>query len=249
MGEGIVALSFAIYHLFDFLKQSSLPNNLLVYHSLSTSFFLQQISSKKAFFCISNMFRAFLLLSLALYAAAFTGFTSKRSSTAQFAKSKALPFLEAPPKLDGTMVGDQGFDPLGLTNTLQSLHYVRSSELKHGRVAMLACVGFVLQQYIHILNGEADPIKAISAIGYGPNLQILSFIGVIELATWDKNYDSNTEPGNLGFDPLNFSKGKSASQMNDLKLKEIKNGRLAMVAIIGMLVQNLQFNGQATLSF
>ena len=34
-------------------------------------------------------------------------------------------------------------------------------------------------------------------------------------------------------DPLNFSKGKSAEQMKDLELKEIKNGRLAMVAIMG----------------
>ena len=193
------------------------------------------------------MLRAFLLLSIALVASAFTGFKSSRPSTSLFAKSKALPFLDAPPKLDGSMVGDQGFDPLGFTNTLQSLHYVRSAELKHGRVAMLACVGFVVSQYVHFLTGEVDPIKAIGAIGFGPNLQILSFIGTIELATWDKNYNSDNEPGNLGFDPLNFSKGKSAAQMNDLKLKEIKNGRLAMVAIVGMMVQNGAFPGQPTI--
>ncbi len=34
-------------------------------------------------------------------------------------------------------------------------------------------------------------------------------------------------------DPLNFGKGKSAEQMKDLELKEIKNGRLAMIAIMG----------------
>jgi len=33
------------------------------------------------------------------------------------------------------------------------------------------------------------------------------------------------------------SKGKSKAQMDDLKLKEIKNGRLAMIAIMGMIIQ------------
>lgn len=34
------------------------------------------------------------------------------------AKSTALPFLAKPAKLDGSLVGDFGFDPLGFTNTL-----------------------------------------------------------------------------------------------------------------------------------
>ena len=33
-------------------------------------------------------------------------------------KSKAIPFLNAPPALDGTMPGDKGFDPLLLSNTV-----------------------------------------------------------------------------------------------------------------------------------
>lgn len=34
------------------------------------------------------------------------------------AKSTALPFLAKPAQLDGSLVGDFGFDPLGFTNTL-----------------------------------------------------------------------------------------------------------------------------------
>lgn len=40
------------------------------------------------------------------------------SSSALEAKSKALPFLESPATLDGTMTGDFGFDPLGLTENI-----------------------------------------------------------------------------------------------------------------------------------
>jgi hypothetical protein len=54
--------------------------------------------------------------------------------------------------------------------------------------------------------------------------------------------------GDFGFDPLSLMKGKNEKQVNELKLKEIKNGRLAMVAITGMFVQTLAFPGVATLS-
>jgi hypothetical protein len=43
-------------------------------------------------------------------------------------------------------------------------------------------------------------------------------------------------------------KGKSAAQIKDLQLKEIKNGRLAMIAFMGMAFQNLIFH-TPTLSF
>jgi hypothetical protein len=109
-------------------------------------------------------------------------------------RSKALPFLNKPAKLDGSMVGDFGFDPLGFTDTLPSLGYVQAAELKHGRVAMLATVGFVFQQYVHIVTSESDPFKAISALGYMSNVQVLGLIGLIELATWDKTFDGST-PG------------------------------------------------------
>merc|ERR1719331_3488254 len=62
-------------------------------------------------------------------------------------RSAAIPFLKKPPALDGSMAGDVGFDPLGFTTTITELggdlKYVREAELMHGRVSMLATVGFI----------------------------------------------------------------------------------------------------------
>lgn len=44
-------------------------------------------------------------------------------------------------------------------------------------------------------------------------------------------------PGGPLFNPLGF--GKDEKSMNDLKLKEVKNGRLAMLAILGYFIQGL----------
>lgn len=52
------------------------------------------------------------------------------SSALSARKSVALPFLNAPAKLDGTAVGDYGFDPLGFTDTLKDLHYVKVATLQ-----------------------------------------------------------------------------------------------------------------------
>ena len=82
--------------------------------------------------------------------------------TSQTAKSKSMPFLECPPALDGTMPGDVGFDPLRFTDldwnmaeviipaksisateSLPMVYWMREAELKHGRLCMLAIVGYL----------------------------------------------------------------------------------------------------------
>ena len=45
-------------------------------------------------------------------------------------------------------------------------------------------------------------------------------------------------PGDFGFDPMGMCKNKSEAEVNSMKLKEIKNGRLAMLAIGGMIHHN-----------
>jgi hypothetical protein len=51
--------------------------------------------------------------------------------------SESLPFMMRPPALDGSMVGDVGFDPFGFAKTKEDLVNYREAEIKHCRLAML----------------------------------------------------------------------------------------------------------------
>ena len=69
----------------------------------------------------------------------------KRSSSGAQYPSVALPWTTTP--LDGSLVGDVGFDPLGFSTAFEPyfpLSYLREAEIKHGRVCMLAWLGYVL---------------------------------------------------------------------------------------------------------
>jgi len=157
--------------------------------------------------------------------------------------SKSIPFLEAPAKLDGTMVGDVGFDPIGISDQLANLNYVRAAELKHGRVAMLAFLGWVVQQFIQLpgeMHAQINPFKAVASVPLAAHAQILGFCAIIELASIDDLYTAD-KPWDLGFDPMNFSKNKSPAEMEKLQLQELKNGRLAMIAMIGLFTQTAIF--------
>nr|7Y5E_52 Chain 52, Chlorophyll a-b binding protein 1B-21, chloroplastic [Porphyridium purpureum]7Y5E_5N Chain 5N, Chlorophyll a-b binding protein 1B-21, chloroplastic [Porphyridium purpureum]7Y7A_57 Chain 57, Chlorophyll a-b binding protein 1B-21, chloroplastic [Porphyridium purpureum]7Y7A_5o Chain 5o, Chlorophyll a-b binding protein 1B-21, chloroplastic [Porphyridium purpureum] len=154
------------------------------------------------------------------------------------------PFLTKPEKLDGSMAGDVGFDPLGFSNYL-SLEYLRESEIKHGRVAMLACLGIWIQEIVHLPGKEfSNPLatEAFFQVPAGGIAQIFLACGLAEfighrgkMTYMDIAADKERKPGAMGFDPLNMSKGKSAEAMKKLELNEVKNGRLAMIGVGGLI--------------
>ena len=61
--------------------------------------------------------------------AAFVSKSTPASTSALSAKSKSVPFLDAPANLDESMPGYAGFDPLGLASTFPN---VMAFEIKHG---------------------------------------------------------------------------------------------------------------------
>lgn len=100
-------------------------------------------------------------------------------------KSKAVPFLSRPEKLDGTLAGDVGFDPLGISN-YWDIKWMREAELKHGRICMLATAGILVQEFVHLPGAAFSKKVALEAWSSAPRggmIQILVAIGLIELVS------------------------------------------------------------------
>jgi len=162
--------------------------------------------------------------------------------------SKSLPFMPKPQKLAGWVGEEQEFDPLGFSDTFE-MNWLREAELKHGRVTMLACVGFYAQQYITFPGIPAAPNALLSPYAAPAQLGLLiAAAGWIESSSYNGKltmldmFEDDRTPGALNFGS-GYLKGKSEEEIKDLKLKELNNGRLAMMAFGGMIHHNIVVQG------
>jgi len=162
------------------------------------------------------------------------------------AKSTSMPFLECPPKLDGSMAGDVGFDPLGLSNIDDvgiDLYWMREAELKHGRVAMMAAAGVFWVEILGSFPGmpegmgkcQTDMFWTLLAEKPQVVASALPPIAIAEVisgfAVTKGRETGLREPGDFKFNPMQFE------VTEEMKMKEVANGRLAMWAVAGMLLQ------------
>lgn len=192
-----------------------------------------------------------LLASFVSAAAAFAPASTNNGvhgSTALYAaeKSEALPFLPKPQNLSG-YVGDVGFDPLRISEYFP-MDYLREAEIKHGRICMLAWLGFVtVDMGVRIyplppgLEGLTSATAHDASVQQGGMAQIFLTIAFLEMGSWlgvaAMLQGSGREPGDFGFDPLGYLKNKTEEEVNLVKLQELKNGRLAMLAFGGVVTQ------------
>ena len=168
------------------------------------------------------------------------------------AMSAAMPFMSRPAALTGTLAGDVGFDPLGFAKSEDDLMNYREAEVKHARLAMLAAAGWPLSEVFDkkiaavmnmpalvdssdrapsFLNGGLGKVSPVYWVG------VLAVAGAVEFVGMNKaKNDPNYFPGSLGFDPLGAYPKNEADQKN-MQLAEIKNGRLAMIAILAFAIQ------------
>ena len=149
------------------------------------------------------------------------------------------------------------FDPAGLSNDVSAseLKRYREAELTHGRVAMLASLGFLVGEsgFTPLFEGKIDGIGINQfwqvPTGFWP--VILLFIAVPEtfraLRGWmeptvPENYfqlRAGYTPGDIDFDPLGLCP-EDPEEFKIMQTKELQHGRLAMLAAAGMIVQELQ---------
>jgi hypothetical protein len=160
------------------------------------------------------------------------------------------------------------FDPLGFSEKADemTLKRYREAELTHGRVSMLAVLGFLVGEKVEgssFLFDAQISGPAINQLAQVPIPFTVLLVGAIGVSEQKRATIGFVEPdqltvgqagllrdeyipGDLGFDPLGLSP-EDEDEFFELQTKELNNGRLAMLAAAGFLAQEL-VDGKGILS-
>lgn len=142
-------------------------------------------------------------------------------------------------------------DPLGFAKSEKDLANYREAEIKHARLAMLAAAGWPMSELYDkkianmlsltpLLDGN-DRVPSLLNGGLGKVspaywITCLLLASGVELYSMSQKNKSDYFPGNLGVDPFGLYP-KDEAEKKTMQLKEIKNGRLAMIAVFGFALQ------------
>jgi len=146
------------------------------------------------------------------------------------------------------------FDPLNFCGDASDgkIKFYREAEIKHCRVAMLASLGFVVAESFHPMWGGKIDVPSVIAFQETPLQTALPVLGglffiheILSIFTFNSPFGgelwsirSDYANGDLGWDPLGF-KPTNPTELKEMQTKELNNGRLAMIGIVGMIGQEL----------
>lgn len=165
-----------------------------------------------------------------------------------------------PETLPGALPPVGFFDPAGFAAKadVNTLKRYREAELTHGRVAMLASLGFFAGEAVEGKSFLWDASVSGPAITHlaqvPPVFWVLLTIGIgaAEQRRAETGWVDPGEvpvdqpgllredyiPGDIGFDPLGL-KPTDPEEFEIMQTKELQNGRLAMLAAAGFMAQEL----------
>lgn len=126
------------------------------------------------------------------------------------------------------------FDPVGLAQWAPA-DFLRKAELSNGRSAMLANVGWFWPKIVGTFDSQdvttTDPIKAIAEADLQWWAQFFVFCGMLEAVKYRGELEGKSYTGE-GPAVIDWAKQwdkLNADQKESMRLKELKNGRLAML--------------------
>jgi len=149
-----------------------------------------------------------------------------------------------PSEMAGALAPLGFWDPLGFSKN-EKLAVFRSAELKHGRVCMLATLGIIVSEKFHpffdnwgdssFISATASHFSPTAEDRFWPSFWLLAGGHELLLELGKDVYETN---GDYGFDPLNL-KPTDPAELKEMQNKELSNGRLAMLATMGIMAQEL----------
>lgn len=180
-----------------------------------------------------------LFASLACSAAAFT---NQKVAT----KTTALSAFEDD---FGAMLPLGFWDPLGLVadGNQEKFDRLRLVELKHGRISMLAVVGYLVTEAGIRLPGNIDlsgtafadipsGYAGLEAVPYAGKLQLFALIGALEVFVM-RDFVGGEFPGDLrnNYFDLGWDTFDQGTKLRKRTI-ELNNGRAAMMGILALMV-------------
>lgn len=169
------------------------------------------------------------------------------------------------------MVGDVGFDPCFLSTKADSvadyfngifqgtgptdgLTWYREAELMHGRICMMAVLGFIAPGFGTLSGNDwtgvdaysyKNPLEALSEAPSASLFQIFAFMSILEFRRINIIFEQGRSymagdsqrwgQGEGRWNPFNFN--YTPAEYAEKQLQEIKHGRLAMIGLLGLISQ------------